>query len=425
MTFNERSLGAVCLSIFAILLSSITILQPYNNSPPIRSDGIGYHAWVHAIRRGSINFCKEEEILDSAATISMRNPAENKCGNKYPPGVGITQAPFTIFLGQYKTSQGFSTASNWIVLSLGSALLLGTVFITGKTLQQFACSLKAILGSFIAGIFGTGLLHYATYDGSFSHIYSAFFFACTLYIVSKKAPSQASRWGRADIISFAAFNTLLILIRQTNLLLILTSVGIAINNETLTLTRKKNLALASLLAIFLGLIFYLSYNLYHLGELTLSTYGGEKIVPIATHSLKVFLSYERGLFTYYPIVFLLITFGWITSKRWIFIFTLTLIIGYGLIYGSWDVWYLGGGFGHRGFVDMTPLMILSLGLTVDQISQLRWRRFMIPLVSSLAVICIYVTTTTQHAYWNSNYPFAGADQQMYWRTLINSPPKKK
>lgn len=159
MTFYEKSLAAVCLSIFAILLSSITILQPYNNSPPIRSDGIGYHAWVHAIQRGSINFCEEEELLDSAAAISMRNPAENKCGNKYPPGVGITQAPFTIFLGQYKTSQGFSTASNWIVLSLGSALLLGTVFVTGKTLQHFECSLKAILGSSISGIFGTGLLH--------------------------------------------------------------------------------------------------------------------------------------------------------------------------------------------------------------------------------------------------------------------------
>ena len=101
------------------------------------------------------------------------------------------------------------------------------------------------------------------------------------------------------------------------------------------------------------------------------------------------------------------------------------IIGYGLIYGSWDVWYLGGGFGHRGFVDMTPLMILSLGLTIEQIRQLRWKRFLLPLVSSLAVICIYVTATTQHAYWNSNYPFAGADQQMYWDTLLKSPNNKE
>lgn len=138
MTAKGRSLAAVFLSALAVLLSIITIVQPYNNSPPIRSDGIGYHAWVHAIQRGSINFCEHAEILDSVTSISMRNPAENKCGNKYPPGVGITQAPFTLFLGSYDINQGFSELSHWIVLSLGSALLLATVFVTGKTLENFA-----------------------------------------------------------------------------------------------------------------------------------------------------------------------------------------------------------------------------------------------------------------------------------------------
>jgi len=425
MTAKGRSLAAVFLSALVVLLSIITIVQPYNNSPPIRSDGIGYHAWVHAIQRGSINFCEHAEILDSATAISMRNPAENKCGNKYPPGVGIIQAPFTLFLGSYDINQGFSELSHWIVLSLGSALLLATVFVTGKTLENFACSVPAMLGASIAGVFGTGLLHYATYDGSFSHIYSAFFFACTLFIASKKAPSQSARWARADILAFAAFCALLILIRQTNLLLILSSIGIAINNPTFTRKKKRSLTLGGFLALVSGLIFYLSYNFYHLGSLTLSTYGSEKIVAMATHSFQVFLSYERGLFTYYPIVFLLITLGWISKHRWVYGITMTTIIGYGLIYGSWDVWYLGGGFGHRGFVDMTPLMILSLGLAIDQIRQSRWKRFLLPLVSSLAVICIYVTATTQHAYWNSNYPFAGADQQMYWSTLLQSPNKKK
>ena len=44
MTAKGRSLAAVFLSALAVLLSVITIVQPYNNSPPIRSDGIGYHA---------------------------------------------------------------------------------------------------------------------------------------------------------------------------------------------------------------------------------------------------------------------------------------------------------------------------------------------------------------------------------------------
>jgi hypothetical protein len=425
MTSKERSLAAAFLSGLAILLCIVTIAQPYKNSPAIRSDGIGYHAWVQAIQRGSISFCEDKKILDTVGAISMVHPTENRCGNKYPPGVGITQAPFTLFLGRYNINQGFSAASHWIVLSLGSVLLLGTVFVTGKTLETVGCSTPAILSASIAGVFGTGLLHYATYDGSFSHIYSAFFFACTLFIARQHASEQATPRAQAATIAYAAFCVLLMLIRPTNLLLVLASTAVAASNETFTKTKKKNIALAGALALFFGLTFYLAYNFYHLGILTLSTYGREKMVPMATHTLQVFLSYERGLFTYYPITILLVSLGWLSKKRSIYTISIAVILGYGLIYGSWKSWYLGGGFGHRGFVDMAPLMILSLGLTIDHIRQLRWHRLLLALVSSLAVICIYVTATTQHAYWNSDYPFIGADQQMYWSTLLQNPKSKE
>ena len=102
-----------------------------------------------------------------------------------------------------------------------------------------------------------------------------------------------------------------------------------------------------------------------------------------------------------------------------------VILGYGLIYGSWGSWYLCGGFGHRGFVDMAPLMIPTIGLPIDHIRQLRWHHLLLPLVSLLAVICIYVTATTQHAYWNSGFHFSGEDQQMYWNTLFQSPKNKE
>lgn len=425
MTSKARRLASITFSAFAVLLSIITIVQPYNNSPPIRSDGIGYHAWTQAIQRGSISFCEDKPILDTVGAVSMLHPTENRCGNKYPPGVGITQAPFTALLGRYDINQGFSTTSHWIVLSLGSALLLGTVFVTGKTLESYGCSSTAILGASIAVIFGTGLLHYATYDGSFSHIYSAFFFACTLFIASQQGVEHATPRARAGTIAYAAFCVLLMLIRPTNLLLVVASSAVAASNQAFSTRKKINLALAGALALLFGLTFYLSYNFYHLGILTLSTYGREKVVPMATHTLQVFLSYERGLFTYYPITILLVSLGWLSKKRSIYAISIAVILGYGLIYGSWKSWYLGGGLGHRGFVDMAPLMILTLGLTIDQIRQLRWHRLLLPLVSSLAVICIYVTATTQHAYWNSDFPFIGADQQMYWNTLLHSSNKKE
>ena len=251
MTAKGRSLASEMMSALAVLLSIITIAQPYNNSPPIRSDGIGYHAWVHAIQRGSINFCEHAEILDSAAASSMCNQAENKCGNKYSPGVGITQAPLTLFLGSYDIIQGFSTPR-----------------------------------------------------------------------------------ARAGTIAYAAFCVLLMLIRPTNLLLVVASSAMAASNQAFSTKKKINLGLAGALALFLGLTFYLSYNFYHLGILTLSTYGSEKVVPMATHTLQVFLFYERGLFTYYPLTILLVSLGWPSKKRSIYAICIVVILGYGLIYGS-------------------------------------------------------------------------------------------
>ena len=412
----------ICLALLGTALSLITIFQPYNNTPAIRSDGSGYHAWVHAIKNRTLSFCEHQNILGPVGAISMIDSTGQKCGNKYPPGVGIIQAPFTLFFAQQNTNKGFTEAEHWSVLTMGPMLLLGTVFISGKTLQNLDCRNTAILLSNGAVIFGTGLLHYATYDASFSHIYSSFLFACILYIATKKTQHLRAKAVDWEAIAYALLCMLLILTRQTNLALILGASSILAVNKNLELHRKKQFALLSLLALSFGLSFYFIYNYYHLGYLTLSTYGEERILPFATNTLKVFVSYERGLFTYYPIFLLAVLIGWIHPKfKSIYVASIGLIISYGLIYGSWHSWPLGAGFGHRGFVDMAPIIILTLGLTFEEIGKSDLQKFWIPFISILAITCVYITTTTQHGYWIGKYPFSGADHNLYWSTLLQSP----
>lgn len=410
------SFPVISLSLLLLLLTLITISQPYNNSPPIRSDGIGYHIWVHAIKQRSVNFCEHKEILEPIGALSMVNKTKERCGNKYPPGVGIIQTPFTLPFVSKTSLQKYTATEHWIILSLGSLLLLGTILFSGYALQSLNCKHKIIISSTAAVTFGTGLLHYSTYDSSFSHIYSAFLFSATLWIAIK--PQGKKKKLKLEISTYALICLLLILVRQTNLLLILSSSLILAKNQTIAQSNKLYYATTSILSTLAGIGFYIFYNHYHIGELTLSTYGQEKVIGFASHTLKVFLSYERGLLNYYPIVALTLAMGWIVRKKYnIYYTTITLVIVYGLIYGSWESWYLGGGFGHRGFVDMSPIIMIVLGMTYNQISTLKKQKFWETLMIILTILCIFVTTKTMHAYWISEFPFQGTDAALYWQTV--------
>ena len=72
------NLPVISLSLLIVLLTFITIFQPYNNSPPIRSDGSGYHIWVHSIKQRSVNFCEHKEILEPIGALGMVNKKPKK-----------------------------------------------------------------------------------------------------------------------------------------------------------------------------------------------------------------------------------------------------------------------------------------------------------------------------------------------------------
>ena len=415
---TSSTLGRFALLTLSAVLAWTVIFTPYNNSPPIRSDGTGYHIWVHAFKDRTWNFCNHEAVLEPVGAIAMRSVDNNVCGNKYPPGVGLIQFPFTSLLSSENIVDGFTEEANLTILILASALLIGTVYITGLTMHTLSVTPITIFLASFAGIFGTGLFHYATYDASFSHVYSAFFFACTLYIATKLDDAGRTSSALLGQILYATFCFLLILIRQTNILLIIGSSLILAMNKNIKNKSKSVYALLSASTTILGVAFYIAYNYYHLNKVTLSTYGGEQIVGIAEHSLKVFASYERGLFTYYPIFLVAVGIGIFARYKLLYFVMIGQIILFGLVYGSWHSWFLGGGFGHRGFVDMTPILIIVIGLGIEAIKKTNFSKIVLPLTITLITLAIYVTSTVQHAYWNSNYPFAGADQTLYWKTIL-------
>lgn len=405
--------------LLGLLLLFTIVAKPYKNGPPIRSDGEGYHIWLAAFKTADFNFCRFKKELAPSYSISYINKEKGVCGIKYPPGVALFQAPFTIMSPiPAKKNRLFSDYSHYMILLLGAALLMATLWLTYQTLLLYGpISNGIVVPTFFAGVFGTGLFHYATYDASFSHIYSAFGVSALLYLATlfrKKPQSFTSK----HLAYWSGLCFWLYLVRQTNLFPI---VIICLYAVLPKLFVKRNLIFAASGALgaiaALGLL--LLYNYYVTDTLVVSSYGEERFYSVGKFANKVLFSYNRGVFLYYPFIGFAVGTAVLMLRRDLRLTSafLALITTYVLMYGSWHSWYLGGGMGHRGFVEAVPVAIAVVALGLKRLQQPWLRR--IALVAIVA--SCYITISILVSYWEGRYPFGGGTKALYLMTLFPPP----
>lgn len=341
------------------------------------------------------------------------NTENGRCGVKYPPGVALFQAPFTIYSPvPAKKNQLFSDFSHHMILLIGSGLLLASLWLINLSLDFFHIGETTRLLAMLGGSFGTGLFHYATYDASFSHIYSTFGIAAILYLAIRLREDPDS-FGTKQFFLWAALCFWLYLVRQTNIFPIVLLCLYAMTPNPLA-KNKVVFALSGAAASIAALLILIGYNHYVTGEFIISSYGNEDFHPIGKFSYEVLFSYERGLFIYYPFALIAVGFALFAKQRVLSISFLALIGCYTLLYGTWHSWFLGGGMGHRGFVEATPLAIVVAAIGLAQISRntLKW------VVYGAIIFSCFVTLRVMSAYWQSDFPFGGADKELYHRTVF-------
>lgn len=405
-----KNIPVVAIAILIGLLIYVTIAMPYKNGPPIRSDGAGYHVWVYGILNLDFSFCKYESILNPTGSISVRDEKRSVCGIKYPPGVGMFQTPFVAYWADQVTTTEYPDASHTAILWIGAVLLLFVSIISYKTLSLLSCSQSSSLIAIGAYLFGSGLFHYSTYDASFSHVYSTFGVSVLLYIYYFSANKD---WNLSRFILFIAVVFWLHSVRQTNgaitFAIAMLSVSYIYSNS---LFFKKTL-FAWGIGAFLGIILQLVYNYYVTGEYRLSSYGQEGFPDIGAHFADVIMSYERGLVNYYPVFALTVGSALISFRSGLSVIFIGLILLLSFVYGSWHSWFLGGGMGHRGFVELAPIGILVLGMALD-----RTKSMLKPWLLIMLILSVYVTTSVMLGYWSGAFPFAGTTSEIYWRQII-------
>lgn len=398
----------VPLALLACLLFAVVLREPFRNAPPIRHDGAGYHAWTRAIVRGDFSFCVWEGHAD---LMSYVDRARGMCQNKYPPGVALLQFPFMApLLDLTPGAPLISPAEHKMCLALG-ALTLWTIAAlltwTAALLRVPAwCSTVSVLVT----LFGTGLFHYATYDASFSHVHSALFPALLLTLAIRER--ERDRPMPIALLVLSGF--FMVAIRMSSVIL-LAELGLAylVWNRKRLRDAAVHGAFPAALGGAAAIALQLAYNRYAVGTFTLSSYGEESFLFDRPMQASVVASYERGLVTYFPVfaVALALGFALPSARGWAALLaaqTTSLV----LLYGYWHSWMLGGGFGHRGFVEIGPLVGVVLLISLRELSP----RIAV-VAAAVSVSCALVTLQVMLGYWRGSFPMGEATSVVYWKHL--------
>jgi hypothetical protein len=394
------------LLLLACLLTAVTLREPWRNAPPIRHDGAGYHAWTRAIVQGNFSFCSWE---DQADLLSYVDRSRGMCQNKYPPGLALLHFPFMAPLLDLSPGAPFiSEAEHKMCLALGAL----TLFIIAALLTWIAWLLRVPpwRSTLVVAttIFGTGLFHYATYDASFSHAHSALVAAVLITLAIREHAANEPM----PIALLVLCGFFMVAIRMTSVILLAELGGAYLLWHKAALRRA---AIRGVLPAAIGgasaIALQLAYNRYAVGKFTLSSYGEESFLWDRPMQAAVVASYERGLITYFPIFALALALGFAVpqSRRWAAVLTIQ-IASLVVLYGYWHSWMLGGGFGHRGFVELAPLVAVVLLVSVRGLSP-RLSAF----AAAAAVSCAVVTLEIMLGYWRGSFPMGEATSVEYWK----------
>ncbi|MEI6462964.1 MAG: hypothetical protein WCO33_04860 [bacterium] len=420
-----KSKYIISLIIFlSIVFFNLGLFISGTNLNPIKSDGVGYYVYLPSIFiNQEIDFKKSMQSIVSNEYYYKNLPNDGewmgidkldggKIINKYPIGVSIMESPFFLTTDAFlkifhEERDGFNKYYQLsVILSSSFYATLGLIFIF-LLLSEMGISKKISIITEAVLVFGTSLLHYFTYDLSFSHIYSFFAIAGALYFLLKILKTNLNKY----YLLFGIFSSLIIVTRTMNILFVIILLIVIFTVKKLYLLNYLRKNLKPLLLMFLGLaIFVLPQMIIwymQSGKFLITSYPGEFFDFSQSHFFEVLFSIRKGLFVWSPLLLLSIP-GWIYAARINFtnrilaIFLFLFIVIIGLIFGYWWTWSFGGSFGHRAFVDFYPIFGVGIAFTFNKIFKLSKKAKII--IALLILTLIIINLILMYGYWKAIVP---------------------
>ncbi|MDG1331384.1 MAG: hypothetical protein P8P74_03595 [Crocinitomicaceae bacterium] len=395
----------------------------------IESDAKGYFAYLPAtFVYGDLNYgfydkMEMEKYYDANFYFDYRfQTDEDRYYNKYFCGSAIAMSPFYMVAHVIANSSGYDSDgySFPYIVSITLAalfyLFLGLLYLH-KTLTLYEVSERNKSIVILAAAFGTNLFYYAIVEPGLSHIYSFAFVSMFIYFAKRYFTSFEKKY----VIYLAAALAMIILIRPVNGLILFSLPLFAgswprLKNGLHQLIIHYKLLLASV--VIGAAILSIQLLVYKLstGQFLIYSYGTDRFYFLEPHIFDILFSYRKGLFLYTPIYFISMLGLFLLWQRRKFetiaFFGFFLLITY--VLSSWWMWYYGGSFSSRVYVEYLPVFMVILALGLNQLKG-RWSKIAsVTLIVLLIGFCQF--QTYQYRYGEIHWSEMTKDQ--YWNVFL-------
>lgn len=401
----------------------------------IEADGKGYYAYLPAIFiYNDLNFGFFEEIekvkyYDENLYYDYRSGAYGKVINKYYCGTALAELPFFLIahlsanLLNYD-ADGYSKIYP-VLISIAALfyLLLGLLYLNSILRFYNINELNKSL-VLITAVFGTNLFYYTVGEAGMSHIYS-FAFISMFFYYSKQ---YFSLLQKKYCFVLAILLGIIVLIRPLNVLIVLILPFAAGDLRTFSKgikTAYANILLLLIsLAIFIGIVF-IQLIIYKIstGHFIVDSYGMEGFNFLSSHIYDILFSYKKGLFLYTPIFLVSLTGGYFLwkSSRFEFYSLLGFLAVITYVLSSWWMWYYGGSFSSRVYVEYIPFFMILLAISLNSIKLKLVKQLYFSMIILLIIVC--QIQTFQYRYYHIHW--SEMNKEKYWDVFMRVDKLRK
>lgn len=412
------SLLVVCALVCITALVTLKGLWQTDNGTgwkeTLRSDAMGYYGYLQAI------FIRHDLGHEPHIPQYTQHTADGHTLNKYFCGTGIMMAPWfgighTLALTDARVTHDGSSVYEQKAIAIGAwtYLLLGLLALRALLLGSGIHD--ALVAWILAGlVLGTPLIQYAAIQPGWSHVYTFCLVSAFLLAVHHLALGGSLR----NALAAAGLLGLVILVRPVNAVVLL-AVPIVAGPNTRALFKRlfahpwwlagSVLLCLLVVAVQPALWFAQTGNFVEWG------YTNEGFYWTRPEVLKVLFGFRRGLFLWTPLMLLVAICAvllWRTDKQrsaWAMVYW--VVITY--IISSWWIWYYGGGFGSRVYIDHFPVLVLPFALVLQQ-----WGKRLILAARVLIFLCIGLNLAQLWQYHHNILHPVGMDRRMYQYTFL-------
>jgi hypothetical protein len=381
---------------------------------PIRSDAFSYFVYLpswllyHDVRLQSVaDDCCGGEFPEFTAITRWRQTG-GRWINAHPIGVAVMVAPFfaaghALTLWTNLTPDGFTPYYQHAAGLAGTFYVLAGLWILRRFLRRHFSD-GAADATVVVLLFGTNLFHYATFDSMWSHAYSfalcAAFWAC--------CDAWPRRPGVAVAAAIGALAGLMVLVRHTNAMIPAAFV------TTLFVCEPSFRRFASVSVLVGAAVVYPQLWIYHdaTRHWIVRPYAMGKFVWTSPKLDDILIGTKKGLFFWSPLLLAAVGgLAWLppSLRRWL----PAILIVFALdtyIMASWFDWQLGASYGHRGFVDIYPLLATGLASVFTRVAV---RPPIRRLAAAVVVVLCALSIFQMLQYWHGVLPMSDITWRQY------------